>query len=114
VAAGEHGDVAGGQDELAGHLGVDEQAAGLPGRAAGFAQEQDQRLAAASYAADLVVHDVLLDRVCGSVEDLAVADLGCRDVHAGDARAQAAAQRLHLGKLRHGQGHPHGTCSRFR
>ena len=30
VTAGEHGDAAGGQDELAGHFRVDEQAAGIP------------------------------------------------------------------------------------
>jgi hypothetical protein len=86
MAAGEHGGAAGRQDELAGHLGVDEQAAGLRGPAAGFAQEQDQDLAPACYAADLVAVDVQLDRVVGSVEDLAVQDADSGDRHAGDAR----------------------------
>jgi hypothetical protein len=54
-------------------------------------------LPAACHAADLVAADVVPDRVAGSIEDLGVADLDRSDVHAGDARGQAAAQRLYLG-----------------
>jgi len=97
MAARERGGAIGGQDELAGHFRVDEQAAGIPTSLAGLAEEQDQDLAAACHPADLVIHYVLLDRVARSVEDLAVQDLERRDAHAGDVRGQAAAQHLHLG-----------------
>lgn len=96
MAAREHGGSIGGQDELAGHLGMDGQAAGFPGTAAGLAEEQDQDLAPACHAADLVA-GIMLDRVAEPAGDLAVADLERRDAHAGDAGGQAAAQRLHLG-----------------
>ena len=91
MAAREHGRTIGGQDKLAGHHGMDEQAPGFPGPAAGRAEEQDQDLAPACYAADLVAVDIVPDRVAGPAGDLAVQDLERRDAHAGDARGQAAA-----------------------
>jgi hypothetical protein len=97
MAARERGGAIQGQDELAGHLRVDEQAAGIPTSLAGLAEEQDQDLAAACHTVYLMVHYVLLDRVARPIEDLAVQDLDRRDAHAGDARGQAAAQRLYLG-----------------
>ena len=94
VAPGDHGCLRHGDDELAGHLRVDEQAAGV-------IERQDQDFAAAAGPADPVPSDAVAGDLRRPSHHLGVEDLHGHDAPAREDGGQPAAQRFHLGQLRH-------------
>jgi hypothetical protein len=85
VASGEHGRAGRGEDELPGHLRVDQQAAGA-------VQEQDQDLAAAADPANPMAGGAASGDSIWLREDLAVQDAHGQGAPAGDGGAQAGSR----------------------